>query len=906
MERRLFSFIMRHSKRDQLLIAPLVLATMVVYFLSLDLPKTIINEAIQGKSFPYPVLTTQFLRMQFELPQLLGGAKVVLFEGFPLERVPYLMALSLVFLGLIILNGVLKFQINTMKGWLGERMLRRLRFALFDMILRFPLSRFRRVKSAELATMIKDEVEPLGGFVGEALITPLFLGGQALTAVVFILYQHIALGLIAVAMVVVQAILIPRLRRRLLVLARQRQIGARQLAGRIAEVADGVIEIHAHDTSNYERAEISARLGGLFRIRFEYYQRKFLIKFINNFLSQVTPFLFYTVGGYLVIVDQLDIGALVAVIAAYKDLPTPVKELIDWDQQRLDASIKYAQVMEQFAADDMIPPQTQALIANPDVPRAGAVRVSNLALADESGTKIIDGVSFAIDLSEHVAIVGDQTAGRSELIQVLARLLPPHSGSIEIGGADMLRAPEAVTGRAIGYAGVSSYLFPLSVRDNLLYGLKHYPVREPRYAGRALGEREFALREAARTGNCPLDIAADWIDYAAAGASGPDELEAKIHEVLRVVELEETIFELGLRNTVNLEQQNPGLAETLVGARRAMFECLNEPGIQELVERFEPQRFMRNASLAENLLFGTPVGKTFDMDNLAANAYIRKVLDDTGLTADVLAMGQRVAAIMVELFSGLPPGHEAFERFSFIRSEELPLYKAMLSKISDKGTDNLRAEERERLLSLPFKLIPARHRLGLLNETFEERILQARRYFADHLPHALKSSVAFFDPEAYNPALSLQDNVLFGKIVSTQAGAIARLGILLRQVLDQQGLRPLVIGIGLAYQVGIGGTRLTLADRQKIAIARVLLKRPAVLLLDQALTALDLAAQKRVMTRILEHRAGQCVIWALQRLDLGELFHQILVLQRGKVVELGKFAELKTGNGALHALLSEQ
>jgi len=55
-------------------------------------------------------------------------------------------------------------------------------------------------------------------------------------------------------------------------------------------------EIHAHDTSNWERAEISARLGKIFRIRFELYQRKFLVKFLNNLLSQVTPFLFYTVA----------------------------------------------------------------------------------------------------------------------------------------------------------------------------------------------------------------------------------------------------------------------------------------------------------------------------------------------------------------------------------------------------------------------------------------------------------------------------------------------------------------------------------------------------------------------------------------------------------------------------------
>ena len=48
----------------------------------------------------------------------------------------------------------------------------------------------------------KDEVEPLGGFIGESVITPLFLGGEALTALFFIMYQHVYLGMIALGVVV--------------------------------------------------------------------------------------------------------------------------------------------------------------------------------------------------------------------------------------------------------------------------------------------------------------------------------------------------------------------------------------------------------------------------------------------------------------------------------------------------------------------------------------------------------------------------------------------------------------------------------------------------------------------------------------------------------------------------------
>jgi putative ABC transport system ATP-binding protein len=559
------------------------------------------------------------------------------------------------FLTLIVLNGFVKFKINTLKGWMGERMLRRLRFALFDHVLRFPLLRFRRVKAAEISGMIKDEVEPLGGFIGEAMITPLFLLGEAGTALAFIVYQHWALGLIAVGMVGMQAIIIPRLRRHLLVLAKQRQLTARQLGGRIAESVDGIVEIRAHDTSNYERAEISSRLGKIFRIRFEFYQRKFLIKFLNNFLSQVTPFLFYSVGGYLVIVGKLDIGALVAVIAAYKDLPSPIKELIDWDQQRLDVQIKYTQVMEQFIVDDLAPPEMQRVIDVPALPSEGTIRVANLSLVDESGEKVVDAVSFEVGLDTHVAVAGQQSAGRSELAQLIARLVPPSGGTVEMGGVDITRAPEAVTGRAISYVGSSAYLFPASVRENLLYGLKHRPISEAVYEGDALREHEFQQREARRTGGCVLDYNAEWIDYAAAGAANPQELEARVLEVLKVVDLEELIFEYGLKSGADVAKAVE-LRDKLLGARAAMHDRLADAGTQGWVERFDPAHYNRNATLAENLLFGAPVGKTFDVENLARNAYVRRVLEETALTADLVRIGFKVAETMVELFSGLPPG----------------------------------------------------------------------------------------------------------------------------------------------------------------------------------------------------------------------------------------------------------
>ena len=68
MERGLFGFILKYSKRDQLLIVPLVVLSMLFYYASLDLPKTIINQPIQGKGFPSPESTAHFCGSGFRCP----------------------------------------------------------------------------------------------------------------------------------------------------------------------------------------------------------------------------------------------------------------------------------------------------------------------------------------------------------------------------------------------------------------------------------------------------------------------------------------------------------------------------------------------------------------------------------------------------------------------------------------------------------------------------------------------------------------------------------------------------------------------------------------------------------------------------------------------------------------------
>jgi putative ABC transport system ATP-binding protein len=902
-------YIWTHTRPQQLFILFIVLASMPTYFMSLDLPKQIVNGPIQGRGFDDAEATQTFLRISLPVPQAVDPSGwLTLFDGFELNRLHMLFALSLVFLALVIINGQFKLYINTYKGRLGERMLRRIRYELIDRVLRFPMGQFKRVKPSEVASMVKDEVEPMGGFIGDAYVQPFFLGGQALTALIFIFVQNVWLGMIAFSIIVVQFVIIPRLRRRLLVLQRERQVTARQLAGRVGEIVEGIGSIHVNDTSNYERADTSSRLAKIFWIRYELYQRKFFVKFLNNFLAQLTPFLFYVVGGYFALRGTLDIGQLVAVIAAYKDLPSPIKELIDWDQQRLEVQVKYAQVVDQFTVDRLLPAAAQDPAAPPPaIPADAALGVAQLAVNDETGARLIENTTMTLAPGEQLALVGGTNSGAETLAEVLARLQPPTQGHVEFGGAKLYDLPETITGRRIGYAGADTYLPQGSVRDSLLYALKHAPApgRSARYAS----DEDYRLfvSEAERSGNPTFDIDADWVDYSVFDAADEASVSRRIREVLTICGLNEDLFDLGLRGAI-AGSKEPDLAARLLDARHALRRRLAAADATGLVEPFDPNRYSTQATVAENLLFGTPVGPDFATDNLAAQPYVQKVLADAGLDARLYDMGRQIAETTLELFQDLPPGHPFFEQLSFMRADQIPEYQQALARTQGQSYATASEQDRQMLVRLTFAYVEPRHRLGLLDEELMERLLDARRRFHDGLPAGLRSAIEFYDPDRYNDAASIADNVLLGRVAYGVAGGPERVLKIAREVLDEFGLADGILEVGLAFNVGSGGKRLTLVQRQKLMLARVVLKRPSFAVLNRPLSALDLRAQEDILRAVLDAFAREAhppgVAWVVSNPSLSRHFHRVLVFDKGRVIEEGTPDDLARNGGPYARLVA--
>lgn len=845
---RLFAYVWRNSYRQQIGIIAIVVISLPFYYLSLELPKYIISGALQGKDFPNGGGYVNILPFN-------SGINAFGFEiksnGIAVSRISYLFILSFAFLVLIFINGYFKYVINMRKGALGERLLQRLRFGLFSSLLSSTPEQRQRLKPAEAASIIKDEVEPIGGFVGDAFVQPVFLGGQAMTALVFILVQNTLLGIVAILMISSQMLVIPRLRREQIRLGKQRQIASRALAGKIGEVVETLDEVSNHGTAALERGLVAQRLEALFGIRYRLYGRKFAVKALNNLMAQITPFLFYTIGGYAALTGSLGIGQLVAVIAAYRDLPPPVKDLIDWDQQRLDAEAKFQQVTEQFA---LATPSVQAGIqaAEPvfdQLPETGMIAAQGLTAISATGDRMLDRISLALPLKQHIMLSGTGE-GAGCLARILGGRLTPSDGSLKIGDASIDAISQEARGRCIAYAGAEPAIFDGTLRDNIVYGL--------------------------RGPGSQADPDVDRMSGGAASTPTDEEaLETHLAAVLRIVGLSDAVFRHGLASK-SVADEVTSLIASLPAIRAHIRGALAARGAGDAVEPYDPARYIRTATIGENILFGVPNKTAISGAKLAEYDLARDVLEALALTDDLTMIGQRIAATMLEIFSDLTPDHLLFESFSFIAAEEFPAYRERLAR-ADAG--QMGEADRTSFVGLSLLYVEPEHRLGLLDEEMEGRILLARQAFRARISQDGAGIIDFYDSNEWG-AVSIRENLVFGRVTQASAGTRERVDEAIRDALADLGLDREVYRIGLAQPAGYAGRLLFPAVKTQVALARCLIKRPSLLILDNALSSLSPTEGKAILRRLREAMKGRTLIVVAREYD-GEVPMDISVVFDG-------------------------
>ncbi|WP_449371861.1 ABC transporter ATP-binding protein [Arthrobacter psychrolactophilus] len=155
-------------------------------------------------------------------------------------------------------------------------------------------------------------------------------------------------------------------------------------------------------------------------------------------------------------------------------------------------------------------------------------------------------------------------------------------------------------------------------------------------------------------------------------------------------------------------------------------------------------------------------------------------------------------------------------------------------------------------------------------------------------------SVAFEDTTLFSH--SVRENVLLGAAEQPDQSAEHNEAALERALeVAQAGFAHTLVN-GVDTLIGEEGLSLSGGQRQRIALARAIAARPAVLVLDDPLSALDVNTEERVMDRLREELAGTTTLIVAHRPSTVSMADRVALLQDGRITAVGTHAELLAGN----------
>lgn len=787
--------------------------------------------------------------------------KRIVNEAISLNKVDLLLLYCGFYLSAIVVACGLKYGISVLQTYIGQQALALIRKDLYGHILSLPLQFFRKTSPGTVVSALVTEVASVGEFVAQAIAVPTTNLLTLLAFGAYMFHLNPLLAVLSMATYPVVAVAVPRIQRRSNKANKMRIDTTSRMSGKIGEVISGIHEIHSNASFRLERSKFGSLVDQLFRIRVTWILYKQGAKALNSLLQNLGPFILFLVGGYLAVSGRFDLGALVAFLSAYEKLYDPWKELMDFYQLYQDTRVGYKRIMQFFDAEPeyLLEPADRDTYA-----LKGSIEVKNVSFTVGNSIHLLKRVSLDLDAGKQLALVGFSGSGKSTLAQCIGQLYKYTGGKLLIDGLDISTLTKRDIAENVGVVSQSPYVFDGTIMENLLYSCESLALSDN-------GKAEPPLPS--------LD---------------------EVIQVVQQVGLFADILRFGLNATLGDDEQE--LMERLVRVR-GRFQSSFGAELAEDVEFFDEQRYLQYSSVAANILFGNAEHDSFSSEKLAVNEYFLRFLDEAQIKTSLISLGRQLANQVVDILGELAHDEALFQR-SPMRPEEFADYKSLVERGREMHLYEIPEHDRQALLRLALRFIPAEHNVATLPAMLQGLILESRFLFRQRICRDDPRAITPYRMSEYLGKQTILENILFGKPKTDQTLTQELINRTIIHLLIEEDLLERIVEIGMNFRVGPKGDRLSGGQKQKLAIARVLLKNPAVLIMDEATSALDNASQKRIQQLIERKLKGKnTVISVVHRLDTIKGYDRIAVMKAGKIVESGSYEELIAQRGMLYELV---
>ncbi len=805
-------------------------------------------------------------------------------NAISLRKLDLLFLYCALYMGAVIAAGLMKYFINALQAIIGQKLLIEMRQALYHHILQLPLQFFHRTQTGTIISALTAELNAIGAFLGGALAVPLTSLLTFLAFAGYMVYLNPFLGLLSMTIYPFELVVVPILQRRYNAINRTRVTTTRAMANLVNEAASGIHEVQGNASYFLEEGKLDKKIHRLYKIMKRMSVLKYGIKFSNNLFQSLGPFLLFLVGGYLAIHGQFTIGALVAFLSAYEKVYDPWKEIIEYYQDYQDAQVRYRQIMDSF---DLEPEYLLAPPEGASVELTGRIEAKNVSYTLDGGVRLLEDVSFTLPAGRHLALVGFSGSGKSTLSLLLGQLYSRTGGTLTIDNRDVGELSKLDISHNISFVSQQPFIFTGTVRDNLLYSCQALYL---------------------------------------AGVSSELPDRRQLIEMVSEVGLTEDVIRWGLQTVIAPETARPLVDKFLRMRDIVQNEFKNR--LVNTIEFYDIESFLDYSTIAANIVFCSYPG-TPEVDILLANAPFREFIRETGLEAQLFELGRAIAQTTIDLLGDLR-GDAFFFQGSPMEPHQFDTFTALLNKSATKPIERLPSQEKDRLLALALLFVPGRHKIYTIGDELKHHIVDLRRQFLQNVlgidldqcqSGVLQITIPemaemdsddqhdmFFTPFCLSQYLyshSLLDNIIFGTVIERD-GEQTTLAPLVFNQFEEQGLLDEVIDIGLSFHVGSKGDKLSGGQKQKIAIARALLKKTPIVIMDEATASLDNSSQSRIQRYIETKLRGKATVVAVvHRLDMISGYDHILVMKAGKIIESGSYEDLMKKKSTLYELVND-
>jgi ABC-type multidrug transport system fused ATPase/permease subunit len=788
--------------------------------------------------------------------------KRIVNEAINLRKFNLLLIYCGIYLAAFVAASGLKFMINSLQTIIGQRTIADMRKELYGHILTLPLSFYRRTQPGLVVAAMTTELATAGDFIGMAvavLVTNLLML-FAFAGYLFQLNPLLAATTLSIYPVVL--LLLPTLQKRVNIYNKKRVDAGRRVSSKIGESIAGIHEIQANGAFSIETSKFDKCVNLLRRIRIKWKLFRYGVKVVNSIFTNLSRFLVFGLGGYLAINGQLELGALVAFLSAQEKLYDPWKELIEFYQAYQTSSVTYKRTMEYFdaATEHALVPE-----GRDTYDLDNGIAVEDLSFVAEDGTRLLSEVNFTLNPGEHMALVGFSGSGKSTLAHCIVQLYKYTDGRISIGRHDVAALSKKDIISNIGFVSQTPFIFEGTIEDNLLY------AHLAQINGK-LGDEGTKLPS----------------------------LDRKI-EILQQCGIFLDVLRFGLNTRLNHDQHQDLKSQIIVLREKFLREFAEK--LSDYIEYYDKVSFLLHASIAENLMFGTPLHESLEENNLHTNEFFLDFLEAIGLKKPLIELGADLTNQAVETFGDFSPSAVLAKRCP-IAPQEMEDCKILVKRLKKGGIAKLGADDRRTLLKLALRYSPGQHKLIGLPRHFEELVLKGRNQFRKKISTENPESVSFYERSAYIDPLSILSNIFFGNITTDSSRGQERINQSINQLLIQEEILETILAMGMQHQVGRSGENLSGGQRQKLAIARVLLKEPKVLVMDEATSGLDNESQARIQNLLeTQWKDKTTLIAVVHRLDIIRNYDRIAVMKAGKIIEMGTYDKLMDKHGILRELV---